>query len=162
MNKSIFILPALLMACGFEPEAGTYNMEMTIIDDGCGLDIADDPDTGDVGEDDDTTEIELSEDGSTVTIDEDMVCDRDGNAFSCALSQEIFDATEMGMDGLVSLSQTIEAEWSDATSFDGDLVFSLSCEGADCADVSDMMEMTLPCSSTGTFSGTMAAGIDAE
>lgn len=162
MKKSLFVLPALLMACGFEPEAGTYDLEMTVIDDGCGLDTPDEADTGDVGEDDGTTEIELAEDGSTVTIDGDMVCDRDGNAFSCALSEEMFDATEMGMDGVVNLSQTMEAAWSDATSFDGDLVFSLSCEGADCADVGDMMEMTLPCSTTGTFSGTMAAGTDAE
>ena len=68
MKKSLFVLPVLLMACGFEPEAGTYDMELTVVDNGCDMDFEGESDTGDAGDEDMTTDVELAEDGSTVTL----------------------------------------------------------------------------------------------
>jgi hypothetical protein len=165
MKKSLFVLPALLMACGFEPEAGTYDLELTVVDNGCDMDFEGESDTGDAGDEGMTTDVELAEDGSTVTLDGEIVCARSGNGFTCEESEQVLDASadiDPEMEGIISFTQIMDAQWSDATSFDGDFSFAFVCEGADCEDVAAMVEMDLPCDTNGTFAASMPAAADAE
>lgn len=165
MKKSLLVLPVLLMACGFEPEAGTYDLELTVVDNGCDMDFEGEPDTGDAGNEGLTTDVELAEDGSTVTLDGDFVCDRDGNGFLCEVTEPVLDASvdiDPDMEGIISFTQMMDGDWSDATSFDGNFSFAFVCEGADCEDVAAMVEMDLPCDTNGTFAASMPAAADAE
>jgi hypothetical protein len=167
MKKSLFVLPALLMACGFEPEAGTYTIEIAVIDDGCGMMGERNTDTGyaDTGATDEaalTWGLTLAEDGSTVTLDEMFVCERDGKSFKCDDTAVWWDANEdMMMDAVVSIAQTIDAKWASATTIEGDLTMGFSCIGAECDSAAVLFEESgsaIPCTSTGTF--TAALGED--
>ena len=162
MKKSLFVLPALLMACGFEPEAGTYDMETTATEDGCAVEDAGEGDTG-ADESTSTMDIVFSDDGSTLTIDGETTCERSGRSFSCDDTFEVLDAADFDMVAIISMNQILNAKWTDPTHFDGDFEIGLVCEGDDCTElVETMLEIDVPCTSVGTFSASKSVAAAEE
>jgi len=163
MQKLLLTLPLFATACGggFEPMSGDYTVEMTAVEDGCGIDD-DMTDTG--GEvEANITSIMISDDGTTVTMDDATVCDLDGNVFTCMETSEVFDASTMDetLDAVFSTMSDISMEWTAADMIEGDFSFGLMCEGADCEAVSTDMDMA-ECSSTFTVALTMVEDVATE
>ena len=149
MQKLLLTLPLFATACGggFEPISGDYIATLTVVDDGCGIDV-DTDDTGGEAEAD-ITSIVISDDGTTVTMDDATVCDLDGNMFTCMETTEVFNASTVDelLEAVYSTMMDVSMEWTAADMIEGDFTYSLMCEGVDCEDVSAQMDLS-ECSST--------------
>jgi hypothetical protein len=137
-------------AADFAPQEGTWAAGEFVYDDACGLGIEDD------SEDDPSSIIlEMDADGGGFTIgeeedDEPMICTLDGQSFTCEVSEDDEfeeDFAEAGLDAVVRFDQTIGGDFSSETQAEFRMVVDVTCEGEDCADVAEMMELDMPCTS---------------
>lgn len=137
-------------AADFAPQEGTWAAGEIVYDDACGLGMEDD------SEDDPSSVIlEMDADGGGFTIreegdDEPMICTLDGQSFTCEVSEDDighYDLAEAGLDAVVRFDQTLGGEFSSETQGEFRMVYDVTCEGEDCADAVDMMELDMPCTS---------------
>jgi hypothetical protein len=137
-------------AADFAPQEGTWAAGEIVYDDACGLGMEDDSE--DVPN---SIILEMDADGGGFTIseeedDEPMICTLDGQSFTCEVSEDDEfeeDFAEADLDAVVRFDQTIGGDFSSETQGELRMVFDVTCEGEDCADVAEMMELDIPCTS---------------
>jgi hypothetical protein len=139
----------------FAPQEGIWEGGDFKYDDACGLGLGDDSE-------DEQIRVTLTMDadgGGFIIVDEDevdgdsepMICTLDGQAFSCEIGEddvEDTDFSEMGFDAVMTMDQTMGGDFSSATVGEIRMVIDVGCEGADCAEVAEMIEIDMPCTSS--------------
>jgi hypothetical protein len=60
---------------------------------------------------------------------------------------EDMDFAEMGLDALVTMDQALGGDFSSETAGELRMVIDVGCVGADCAEVAEMIEIDMPCTS---------------
>jgi hypothetical protein len=162
MRTSPLILSLLCftaIACGdeksdgdFAPQEGLWERGDVTEDDGCGFGGIGGGDTG--GEN--VATIAVSDDGEEFTIDtgdsDPITCTLDDQSYTCeGGSSEEVDYAEYGYDAVATISSTVGGEFSSETEGTFEVSVSVSCDGADCAEVAELSESTYPCTSSASW-----------
>ena len=150
--KSIMGLSPVMLAfaCGVTPSEGEWELSTNVTwnKDECNLQSQMDLSLNN------TFDLALTETG--FTIDEEVVCTLEGSNFTCDWGESTSseDYSDMGMDAVLKMVNTLGGSFSSNTAMTIDTTFQYSCEGADCADLNAMIEeVTLPCESEYTIEG---------
>jgi hypothetical protein len=87
-------------------------------------------------------EIDINQENGNMDIDDFFECKLDGADFSCDdMDEEPID----GADAILSASYDISGSFDTSTSFHSNWIFRFSCDGSDCAQLSEscLMEFNL-------------------
>jgi len=135
----------------FAPQEGTWEGGEFTYDDACGLGLGND------SEDEERVLVTLTMDadgGGFTIVDEEeedpIICVLDGQSFTCETPEgdmEDTDFSEYGYVALVTMDQVMGGDFSSETAGELRMVIDVSCEGADCAEVAEMMDLDMPCTS---------------
>jgi hypothetical protein len=169
-SSLLLLLPLVLVACSsgsdkggaddsgsgrhsvgdFAPQEGTWAAGEPVYDDACGLGLGED------SEDEPTSvTLAMDADGGGFTLadeedDEPMICTLDGQSFTCEVSGDDLGETDFadaGFDAVMMIDQTMGGDFSSETQAEFRMVIDVTCEGADCAEVSEMIGIDMPCTS---------------
>jgi hypothetical protein len=173
-RSSLFLLlPLVLVACSsgsdkggaddsgsgsddagdFAPQEGTWEGAEFTYDDACRLGLEPEP-----GEEEEAIVVTLTMDadggGFTIVDEEDeddpITCVLDGQSFTCATPEgdmEDIDFADVGLDAVMMIDQAMGGDFSSETAGELRMVIDVGCEGADCAEVAEMIEIDMPCTS---------------
>lgn len=138
-------------AAGFAPQEGTWEGGEFVYDDACELGLADDDDDDSIA-----STLTMDADGGGFTIteagdDEDddaIICTLDGMSFVCDNGEtEETDFAEHGYDAVMTVDQSVGGEFFSETEAELRMEIDINCEGADCAEVAELTEIDMPCTS---------------
>jgi hypothetical protein len=139
----------------FAPQEGSWEGGDFKYDDACGLGLADDSEDEQI-----RVTLTMDEDGGGFTIvDEDeeggdsdpLICALDGQSFTCETpddDMEDSDFADAGFDAVMTMDQVLGGDFSSESAGELRMVIDVGCEGADCAEVAEMIEIDMPCTSS--------------
>lgn len=142
MRKIALLTPAialLLTACGFNPAEGQWQPSVgAVIEDGCGL--------GEVDAENqpETSTLTLTDDGFTFG---EATCTLDGKDFSCLLSE----STDLAEGTTLVIDYDNSGTFDGAEAATGTSEVMVSCTGDGCAAYTDALGLTLPCTSSYSY-----------
>jgi len=159
-------LATILCSCStknnrdFTIQEGPWTATLISVDDACQMGLADN-----VGDTNDYI-IELVDDGDAFTVtpdtsdsgqmDPDFTCTLEDNDFVCEPEGEAGDTMDWrdsGVDAIVQSTYTFSGDFSSETTGTFNIEIQLTCEGSQCGEMAESMEVgSFPCASTQAFS----------